>query len=155
MRCAVIVLAAAAALCNALQVAPGARPGPARTPGGKKERTVSLTLEQIAERAIAALPASQKETTVLYLDSEPVHAGAPFPAGRETLEAPWDAYVAFADLQPTANWGHPCLYLLVNRQTGEIKKIESSFPPFLKGPVKTLRVIWRGGKVPDWAVAVR
>jgi len=117
---------------------------------------VSLTIEQAAEKAVATLSASEKASSVVYLDSQEIKAGESVPSGREHFVAPWDALMAFVDLQPTANWGHICRYLLINAQTGEVKSFDASFPPFLKsGPSKTLRVVWRGERVPDWALAVR
>jgi hypothetical protein len=116
---------------------------------------MALNLEQIAERAIATLVPSEKDTSVVYLDSAEVQAGASVPVGRETVEAPWDAYVAFVDLEPPVNWGHQCRYLLVSRRTGDVQSFDASFPPFLKGPAKTLRVVWKGSRVPDWSVVIR
>lgn len=154
---AVPAFAVAATLaCGGMQAASQGDHGDRRkTAHGKKERAVSLTLEQIAERVTATLAPSEKETSVVYLDSEEISAGASVQVGRKTVEAPWDAYMSFVDLRPEANWGHDCRYLLVNRRTGEVKSYAASFPPFLKGPVKTLRLIWKGSRVPDWAVAVR
>src|SRR5215510_13182304 len=123
---------------------------------GKKEGTVPLTIEQAAEKAIATLSASEKASSVVYLDSQVIKAGESVQAGREAVVAPWDALMAFVDFQPTANGGHSCRYLLIHTQTGEIKSFDASFPPFLKsGPSKTLRVVWKGERVPDWALAVR
>ena len=117
---------------------------------------MSLTIEQAAEKALATLSATEKATSVVYLDSQEIKAGASVPSGREPIVAPWDALMAFVDLQPTANWGHTCRYLLIHAQTGETRSFDASFPPFLKsGPSKTLRVVWKGERVPDWALAVR
>ena len=41
--------------------------------------------------------------------------------------------VAFVDLQPEANWGHDCRYLLVDPETGELQMVMAQFPPFLRG----------------------
>jgi hypothetical protein len=158
MRALIRMLPAAVLVlcCAAPASSQSGRPGPRKTAPGKKEAAVSLTLEQVAQRAAATLSASEKPASVVYLDSDEIKAGASVPAGRETLTAPWDSYLAFVDLQPTANWGHSCRYLLVNAQTGDTKSFDASFPPFLKsGPSKTLRVVWKGERVPDWALAVR
>ena len=117
---------------------------------------MSLTIEQAAEKAVATLSAAEKASSVVYLDSQKIKAGESVQAGREPLVAPWDALMSFVDLQPTANWGHSCRYLLIHAHTGEVKSFDASFPPFLKsGPSKTLRVVWKGERVPDWALAVR
>jgi hypothetical protein len=131
-------------------------PAPRKTNRPRKERAVSLTVEQATEKAVATLSASEKDTSVVYLDSQPIKAGESVQAGHQAVVAPWDALMAFVDLQPTFNWGHNCRYLLIHARTGEIKSFDDSFPPFLKGgPSKTLRVVWKGERVPDWALAVR
>ena len=41
---------------------------------------------------------------------------------------PYDeSYISFIDLQPLADWGHPCEYLLINPITMEFTKIERQF----------------------------
>lgn len=110
---------------------------------------MSLTLEQIAERAIETLTQPEKDSSIVYLDSEEIKAGASVDVDRKKIEVPWDGYMAFVDLEPQANWSHKCRYLLVNGCTGEVKSFEASFPPFLRGPSKTLRKIWNGHRVPE------
>jgi hypothetical protein len=148
---------AAILACFAVQAVSqsSASPKQHQTSRKDKEGTVSLTLKQVAERATATLSASEKDSSAVYLDSTEIKGGTSVDAGRITIEAPWDSYLSFVDLQPAVNWGHSCRYLLVNVHTGEVKTFEASFPPFLKGPSKTLQLIWRGARVPEWALAVR
>ena len=112
--------------------AQGGHPASRNADRGKKEGAMSLTIEQAAEKSVATLSASEKASSVVYLDSEKIKAGESVQAGREPLVAPWDALMSFVDLQPTANWGHRCRYLFINAHTGEIKSFDASFPPFLE-----------------------
>jgi hypothetical protein len=123
--------------------------GEHKTAHGRKECAVSLSIEQIAERATGTLTQSEKDSSIVYLDSKEMKAGASVEVDRKKIEVPWDAFMAFVDLEPQANWGHKCRYLLVNGCTGEVKSFEASFPPFLRGPSKTLRTIWKGHRVPE------
>ena len=101
----------------------------ARNAERRKEGAVSLTIEQAAEKAVGTLSASEKASAVVYLDSKEIKAGESVPIGRESVVAPWDAWMAFVDLQPAANWGHPCRYLLLDPHTGEVRRFDASFPP--------------------------
>jgi hypothetical protein len=60
----------------------------------------------------------------------------------------------FIDLQPKANWGHDCRYLLVAVDSGAIQQYPASFPPYLRGASPTLQIVWKGEDVPSWAAAV-
>jgi hypothetical protein len=67
------------------------------------------------------------------------------------IDAP--TVLAFADLEPGVNWGHRCRYLLVDAGSGEVRRIDAQFPPFLRGMPPGMRVVYRAAGVPDWAVA--
>ena len=46
-----------------------------------------------------------------------------------SLILPWDGFVAFVDLEPMANWGHACRYVLMHPETGESKAVNAQLPP--------------------------
>jgi hypothetical protein len=71
--------------------------------------------------------------------------------GRVEVDAP--TLVAFVDLEPGVNWGHRCRYLLLDRDSGDVRAIDAQFPPFLRGMPPGLRVVYRAPGVPDWKVA--
>jgi hypothetical protein len=121
--------------------------------GNVKVKSMPLTIERVSECALATLSSREKESSVLYLDPAEMKGGALIEIDRQQVTAPWDCFVAFLDLKPQANWGHACRYLFISRETGEVMTVDASTPPFLKGPARELRVIWKGPEVPDWAVA--
>jgi len=47
--------------------------------------------------------------------------------GQKISSIPVQGTVLFIDLYPDANWGHPCLYLLVAHD--KISTIKHNFPP--------------------------
>jgi hypothetical protein len=61
--------------------------------------------------------------------------------------------VAFVDLEPGVNWGHRARYLLIDRDSQDVRALDAQFPPFLRGMPPGLRVAYRAPAVPDWAIA--
>lgn len=108
-------------------------------------------IERVARASLASLgPAA--EGAVLYLDRRPWMAGDLVQIDGRGRAMPFSGAVAFIDLEPTANWGHACRYLLLPDDGGEPLVIEARMPPFLRGAPATLEVLHQGGGVPDWAV---
>jgi hypothetical protein len=116
---------------------------------------MALSWEEITERALAALSNEERRSGAVYLDQKDVTGGSVLKIDNKEVRVPWSAAVVFVDRKPEANWSHSCRYLLVNRSSGEIESIEANFPPFLRGVPETLRLIWKGRTVPEWALAVR
>jgi hypothetical protein len=106
--------------------------------------------------AMAALqPGESPASIAVYLDERPMLADEIIETGKAQLAAAQGSYLVFIDLAPPANWGHPCRYLLVSQSLQRGAIAEGSMPPFLRGASKTLTLIWKGGNVPDWTLAVR
>lgn len=108
---------------------------------------------EIARKAIAAIPAEQLHDAVLYLDRRVIAPGEAVSIGRDTLTAERPSALAFLDLAPEANWGHPCRYLLIDLETGVVRATEATHPPFLRGAAPSLAAIAKGAAVPDWTLA--
>jgi hypothetical protein len=107
----------------------------------------------VAHRAMQELTEDERRSGVVYLDDqEPAIDSVLKVDGRE-IALPGNTVAVFVDKTPQANWGHACRYLLINREDGKVESIDAQFPPFLHGVPKTLRVVWKGEAVPDWAVA--
>jgi len=102
---------------------------------------------------LASLSFEESKASVVYLDEREFSAETAIEIDGAEVCMPWLFMIAFVDLQPTANWGHACRYLFVNPETGDVQQMSARFPPFLRGLPQTLRVIWKGDDVPDWAVA--
>jgi len=115
---------------------------------------MALTLDQITAEVLAALGPEERKSSAVYLDQAAVKAGSTVEIDRKLVQVPFDSVVVFVDMQPQSNWGHPCRYLLIDRESGATECINASYPPFLRGASKTLRLIWKGENVPDWTLAV-
>ncbi len=111
--------------------------------------------EQIVRYALDSLSDHEKEQSTVYLDQRIISPNEPLQIEKKTLRMPYSVGVLFVDLEPELNWGHRCLYLLVNLETGEVESIKATHPPFLKGPSPTLRLVWKGKSVPEWTLAVK
>jgi hypothetical protein len=62
--------------------------------------------------------------------------------------------LAFVDREPLANWGHPCRFVLIDGDTGEITTLEARFPPFGSILVGKWEVVSRAPSVPISAIAI-
>ena len=100
------------------------------------------------------LTAAEKAGSVAYAVKTPVAAGTQLRFPGTVIDVPAEAYVAFIDRQPTANWGHAARYLVVSRDSGEVRSIEARLPPFQQAVGGRWRVIYQAPSVPDAAVAV-
>jgi hypothetical protein len=114
---------------------------------------MTLDAEEIARAAVASLTDEDRRGAVVYIDDRVLAPGEELEVdgARVAVDAP--TVVAFADLEPGVNWGHRCRYLLVDRDSGDVRSIDAQFPPFLRGAPPGLRVVHRGPGVPQWAVA--
>ncbi len=103
----------------------------------------------------AQLTASERAQGVAYLSSATVAKGTTLKLPHITIDVPWDALLAFVDGQPTANWGHACRYVVINRDTGETLSRDARFPPFQAGRGAGWRIVYRAAQVPDRALLIR
>jgi hypothetical protein len=119
------------------------------------ERIRNMTWEQVAERALKELSETERRGAAVYLDEVEVAPGSTLKIDHNEVPVRRPSAVVFIDKQPQANWGHACRYLLIDLEDGTVESIEAQFPPFLRGVPKTLRLIWKGDTVPDWAIATQ
>jgi hypothetical protein len=99
------------------------------------------------------LTAVERANGVAYAVETPVAAGTHLQFPGTAIDVPAEAYLAFIDCDPTANWGHAARYVLVSRENGEVVSVETRLPPFQKGGSLHWRVVYRAPSVPDAAVA--
>lgn len=124
--------------------------------GKRDEQTLQklasdLTVEQVLEIVLGNLAPEERDQSIVFWDEKPVESGAPIKIGRESLEMPFKGYMAFVDLMPKANWGHPCLYFLIDAKTHDIQIRKEAFPPYYGEYPQSYRVILRYGKSPPHA----
>jgi hypothetical protein len=100
------------------------------------------------------LTAEERVGGVAYAIDRPVAAGTRLDFPGTVIEFPAEAYIAFIDGEPTANWGHSARYVLVTRDTGDVRSIHTRLPPFRREAGLHWRVIYKAPSVPEAAVAV-
>ena len=114
-------------------------------------------MTEIAQRVLdiarSSLDPDRMANSIIYLDWNPINAGEEMHIGDDVITIPWDAYVAFVDLEPGVNWGHECRYLIIRLNDDEFIQKAARMPPFLKSEETTFRFLWRGPHAPKWAVA--
>ena len=114
------------------------------------------TFADLVSAVLAHLTPAERASGVAYA----AETQAPFAGGTRlefpgaVLEVPVEAYLAFIDRQPTANWGHPARYLLVAHVGGQTWSLETRLPPFQPNAAFHWRAIYQAPSVPDAAVAV-
>ena len=117
-----------------------------------------LTDERLREAVLARCASDEQRWCVVYVAEASLLKGATRRVPGLTLECPWDAYVAFVDLDPMANWGHRCRYVCVSEDTADTTCIDAQFPPFSartdRQAPSPWRVLYRAPGVPDAAVVV-
>jgi hypothetical protein len=102
---------------------------------------MALSFEQFVLKLKGMLTTDERTKAVTYAAATPIAAGTQLKFPRISIDVPWDAYLAFIDRQPMANWGHSARYVLVNRENGEAQSYEARLPPFGQGADLHWRVI--------------
>jgi hypothetical protein len=115
---------------------------------------MAASREAITRLVLKTLSESERQGAVLYLDDRLLRAGDAWTVGRSSAVAPCSGYVVFVDPTPQVNWGHPCRYLLVDAEHDRVETQAATFPPFLTTFPSSLSLLWKGPRVPEWAVAV-
>jgi hypothetical protein len=96
--------------------------------------------QRILDKIRASLNADRLAGSIIYLDWNMVKAGQKLELGDALMEVPWDAYIAFVDLEPRANWGHECCYLAIRQDSDESIQVVAHMPPFLKAGTMVFRL---------------
>jgi hypothetical protein len=108
--------------------------------------------QRILDRVRGSLGDDQLARVIVYLSRDRVRAGTRVQVGDALIDVPWDADIAFVDLEPGVNWGHTCYYLAIRRDADDIIKVAARMPPFLKAKTSAFRLLWRSPSAPEWAV---
>jgi len=111
-----------------------------------------LSLDRIREIVLSTLGPQDRESCAVYLGDAVFERGETVRIDETETSIPWRARLAFIDLEPMANWGHSCRYLLINDESGELRSIDARFPPSQHGEPSTLRLLWKAQAVPSWTV---
>jgi hypothetical protein len=107
---------------------------------------MSLSIQQITDRALSSISGDERQHAAVYIDPSTYQPGSKIRVGRAEIRVSSPTVALFLDMAPGANWGHPCRYLLVDATSGDVRAVDSEFPP---APEK-LRLIDRGPVTEDW-----
>lgn len=118
--------------------------------GGMAKTT--LTFDDFVSLLLAQLTDEERRGSVAYAAERRLPAGAQIQFTGIRIVAQADSFIGFIDRDPSANWGHPARYVVVNQETGEIRSLAARFPPFRSGDELRWRVVYRAPSLPDTAV---
>ena len=107
----------------------------------------------IFERVCAVLGDAILLNAIVYVSHETVRAGTRIQLGDALIDVPWYAWIVFADLEPQANWGHHCAYIILQCEGNGCIRKDAQMPPFLKPGGMSFRLLSKGAAVPEWTVA--
>lgn len=107
-----------------------------------------FTTEEMLKIVLKNLSTKEKERAIIYWDKKLLEVGDKVKIGRKTIDMSFKGYMVFVDLEPKANWGHPCLYFLIDIRTQDIKIIKEEFPPYFGDYPQSFKVILRYGEKP-------
>ncbi len=106
----------------------------------EKKRFIEIILKKLTEE--------EENESITYWDNKLLEKGDKIKIGFKEFVMPFQGFLVFVDLEPKANWGHRCLYFLIDSQSFEYKIVEGEFPPYLGKYPESYKVILRYGKTP-------
>lgn len=110
--------------------------------------------QQRAAALADRLTPDERANAIAYLAEPAAAAGTRLTLPGVDLTPPEEAWVAFVDQDPGANWGHPARYLLLARRGGaELLSVPARLPPFGAGAFLRWRLAYRGPSAPPAAAA--
>ena len=112
-----------------------------------------MSSSELERVAIESLSEEERSRAVVYVSDRLLEPGDSLEIDGRRVQVDAPTVVVFADLEPGVNWGHRCRYLLVDRDSGDVRAVDAQFPPFLRGMPPDLRVVYQAPGVPDWTVA--
>ena len=111
---------------------------------------MAISREQSIRLALDSLSPSERDKSVVYLDTSGRRRGDVLRAGPSALQISSPAYVFFVDLQPGMNWSHPSRVIFVNEDDGAVLAHDVRFPPFTSDASDTFRIVHRPPKLETW-----
>jgi hypothetical protein len=109
---------------------------------------MGLDTKEVLDVILEHLSEEEIEDSIISWDRKLLEQGDSVKVGRESIEMPFDGYMAFVDLVPKANWGHPCLYFLIDAEADRVQVRKEVFPPYYGKYPESYIVIQRYGEEP-------
>jgi len=111
-----------------------------------------LSFDDFTKALIAQLSDDELRKAIAYAAERQLPAGTQIQFPGTRIEVQTDSYLGFIDREPSANWGHPARYVVVNQESGEIYSLEARLPPFRSGEDLRWRIAYQAPSVPDTVV---
>lgn len=86
--------------------------------------------------------------SIISWDRKPYNSDDIIRTGRKSVNMPYKGYIAFVDMNPKANWGHPCLYYFIDAGGDHFEKHRETFPPHFGAYPASWAVLMRYGEKP-------
>ena len=109
---------------------------------------MDISNNEIMELVRRTLTPEQIERSLVYWYKKVFQKGEPIQVGPQAITMPFEGTIVFVDLAPRANWAHPCLYVLVDKEALTAKVIKASLPPNIDQSDESYVVILRFGQIP-------
>ncbi|MBN1627621.1 MAG: hypothetical protein JW944_13945 [Deltaproteobacteria bacterium] len=110
---------------------------------------MTATAQSILDKVLKNFGTDHLLGAIVYLDCIPVSSGEYIQAGDIRFEVPWDAHIAFIDLEPQRTFGHDCCYLAIRRDGDEVIRIETNMPPSIRDGKSSFHLLWHGPLAPE------
>lgn len=76
------------------------------------------------------LSLEQNTSVEIFVCDSIVKQSSPIALLSKEIQSPnYDSWCFFIDDNPMANWAHPCRFLFVNPETGDLEIIKNNMPP--------------------------
>ncbi|AGB50826.1 hypothetical protein Metho_2696 (plasmid) [Methanomethylovorans hollandica DSM 15978] len=108
---------------------------------------MELTSSQIIELINSNVLPNDIKHSFIYWYKKIIRQGEDIRIGPQIITMPFEGMIVFVDLAPHANWAHPCLYLLINIRSLDVKIIEASFPLSIEQSDDNYTIILRFGQI--------
>jgi len=102
-----------------------------------KEEVVKIIKDRLTDQEL--------KKSIVYWDHTVKEKGYSFIIGSRTVEMPFNGTIAFADLKPNANLGHPFKCFLIDAARKNVQVIDALYPP--DGRPHNFHVILSHGKM--------
>ncbi len=107
---------------------------------------MNIHWNELTGRVLNTLTETERRQSVVYLDTSVYEPGSTVRLNRQVHSVTQLSILAFIDLYPSANWSHPCRYVLLHPEQDGVESIDASFPP----DVTHLALAYRSEGIQDW-----
>lgn len=98
--------------------------------GATNSMNQSITKLEAYNIVLNGIDSTSLDSTEIFVSKQILPANTVIKIGTESIESPnYNSWMFFINQQPLANWGHPCNYMFIGTNNGEVNIIEKHFYP--------------------------